>query len=238
MTGWREEADKAVAMARQADAISYVMAITYKYVPVQFGAITLDDRSLEDTAEALRIAEESGDNFTVGFARYTRGLVLIHHGGAETEQGFAQLTAVRELSTQQRLSMTMLPAIDTYVARRKAHYGDLDGAIELSRTVVDGLYTAGGMFPLGMAVGEFVELLLRRGENNDLSEAGAAVERLTAVPTDDGFVLHELPLLRLRALLARAEGDEGRYREYAKHYRDLADSLGFEGHLALAAAMS
>jgi adenylate cyclase len=238
MTGWREEADKAVAMARQADAISYVMAITYKYVPVQFGAITLDDRSLEDTAEALRIAEESGDNFTVGFARYTRGLVLIHHGGAETEQGFAQLTAVRELSTQQRLSMTMLPAIDTYVARRKAHYGDLDGAIELSRTVVDGLYTAGGMFPLGMAVGEFVELLLRRGENNDLSEAGAAVERLTAVPTDDGFVLHELPLLRLRALLARAEGDEGRYREYAKHYRDLADSLGFEGHMALAAAMS
>ncbi len=237
MAGWREEADKAVGMARQADAISYVMAITYKYVPVQFGAITLDDRSLEDTAEALGIAEESGDNFTVGFARYTRGLVLIHHGGAESEQGFAQLAAVRELSTQQRLSMTMLPAIDTYLARRKARDGDLDGAIELSRTVVDGLYTTGGMFLLSMAVVEFVELLLRRSENNDLSEAGAAVERLTAVRTDDGFVLHELPLLRLRALLARAEGDEARYREYAKHYRDLADSLGFEGHMALAAAM-
>lgn len=131
----------------------------------------------------------------------------------------------------------MLPAIDTYLARRKARDGDLDGAIELSRTVVDGLYTTGGMFLLSMAVVEFVELLLRRSENNDLSEAGAAVERLTAVRTDDGFVLHELPLLRLRALLARAEGDEARYREYAKHYRDLADSLGFEGHMALAAAM-
>jgi adenylate cyclase len=240
MAGWREEADKAVALAHQADAISYVMAITYKYVPVQFGAITLDDRSLEDTAEALRIAEESGDNFTVGFARYTRGLVLIHHDGldsADSERGFAQLAAVRELSTQQRLSMTMLPAIDTYFARRKARDGDLDGAIELSRTVVDGLYAAGGMFPLGMTVGEFVELLLRRGETNDLSEASAAVERLAAVPTDDGFVLHELPLLRLRALLARAEGDEARYREYAKNYRDFADSLGFKGHLALAAAM-
>ena len=236
--GWREDADKAVAMARQADAISYVMAITYKYVPVQFGAITLDDRSLHDTAEALRIAEESGDNFSVGFAHYTRGLVLIHHGGAESEQGFAQLVAVRELCTQQRLSMTMLPAIDTYFARRAARDGDLDGAIELSRTVVDGLYTAGGMFLLGMAVREFVELLLRRGETNDLCEASAAVDRLTAVPTDDGFVLHELPLLRLRALLGRAEGDEARYREYAKHYRDLADSLGFKGHMALAAAMS
>jgi adenylate cyclase len=87
MAGWREEANEAVAMAREADAITYVMATTYKYVPAQFGAITLDNKSLDATAEALRIAEESGDNFTVGFARYTRGLVLIHHGGADSEQG-------------------------------------------------------------------------------------------------------------------------------------------------------
>jgi hypothetical protein len=30
----------------------------------------LDGRALDDTAEALRIAEESGDNFTVGFALF------------------------------------------------------------------------------------------------------------------------------------------------------------------------
>jgi adenylate cyclase len=141
MAGWREEANEAVAMAREADAITYVMATTYKYVPAQFGAITLDNKSLDATAEALRIAEESGDNFTVGFARYTRGLVLIHHGGADSEQGFAQLAAVLELSTQQRLTMTMLPAIDTYFARRKARDGDLDGAIELSRNVLAAVMT-------------------------------------------------------------------------------------------------
>jgi adenylate cyclase len=61
MAGWREEANEAVAMAREADAITYVIATTYKYVPAQFGAITLDNKSLEATAEALRIAEESGD---------------------------------------------------------------------------------------------------------------------------------------------------------------------------------
>ena len=238
MAGWREEANEAVAMAREADAITYVMATTYKYVPAQFGAITLDNKSLEATAEALRIAEESGDNFTVGFARYTRGLVLIHHGGADSEQGFAQLAAVRELSTQERLTMTMLPAIDTYFARRKARDGDLDGAIELSRNVVDGLYASGGMFARGMAVGEFVELLLSRGETNDLSEARAAIDRLADVPVDDGFVLHQLLLLRLRGLLSRACGDEAGYREYAKGYRDMANSLGFEGHMALAAAMT
>ena len=41
-----------------------------------------------------------------------------------------------------------------------------------------------------------------------MQEAAAAIERLAAVPTDPGFVLNEIPLLRLRALLARAHGDE------------------------------
>ena len=41
------------------------------------------------------------------------------------------------------------------------------------------------------------------------------MDRLTAVPTDPGFVLHELPLLRMRALVARAEGDEAAYRHFA-----------------------
>lgn len=53
-----------------------------------------------------------------------------------------------------------------------------------------------------------------------------------------GFVLNELPLLRLRALPARAYQDEGRYRRYAKDYADMANSLAFERHIALAAAMT
>jgi adenylate cyclase len=57
------------------------------------------------------------------------------------------------------------------------------------------------------------------------------------VPTDPGFVLNEIPLLRLRALLARALGDEAGYRDYRDHYRAMARSLGFEGHIAWAEAM-
>ena len=63
------------------------------------------------------------------------------------------------------------------------------------------------------------------------------MDRLAAVPTDPGFVLHELPLLRLRALLARARGDEVGYRDFADKYRTMANDLGFEGHMAIAAAM-
>ena len=49
--------------------------------------------------------------------------------------------------------------------------------------------------------------------------------------------MHEVPLLRLRALLARAHGDETAYRDYRDRYRDMAKTLGFEGHIAWAEAM-
>ncbi|MGO9155941.1 hypothetical protein, partial [Mycobacterium sp.] len=71
----------------------------------------------------------------------------------------------------------------------------------------------------------------------DIAEAQAAIDTLAAVPTDPGFVLHELPLLRMRALLARAHGDDDAYRDYRDRYRDMAKTLGFEGHIAWAEAM-
>jgi hypothetical protein len=56
------------------------------------------------------------------------------------------------------------------------------------------------------------------------------------VPADPGFVLHELSLLRRR--LALSHRDETGYRKYAKDYAALADSLGFEAHMAQARALS
>jgi len=57
------------------------------------------------------------------------------------------------------------------------------------------------------------------------------------VPVDVGFVLYEVPLQRMRMLLARAHGDEAGYREFRDRYRDMAKTLGFEGHIAWAEAM-
>ena len=50
--------------------------------------------------------------------------------------------------------------------------------------------------------------------------------------------MHKLPLLRMRALLARAHGDDIVYRDYRDRYRDMAKTLGFEGHIAWAEAMT
>jgi hypothetical protein len=49
--------------------------------------------------------------------------------------------------------------------------------------------------------------------------------------------LARLVLLRLRALLARAHGDATAYAQFRDRYRDMARTLGFEGHIAWAEAM-
>jgi len=51
-------------------------------------------------------------------------------------------------------------------------------------------------------------------------------------------VMLTIMLLRLRALLARWRGDEVAYPDLVCRYRAMAESLGFEGHIAWAEAMS
>jgi hypothetical protein len=85
--------------------------------------------------------------------------------------------------------------------------------------------------------GVLVETLLDRGAESDVAEAEAAIERLAEAPSDEGLDVRDIWLLRLRTLLARAQGDEVRYRDYRDRYRAMATELGFEGHMKWAEAM-
>ncbi len=85
--------------------------------------------------------------------------------------------------------------------------------------------------------GVLVETLLDRGADGDVAEAEAAIERLAAAPADEGLVIRDIWLLRLRALLARAHGDDDRLPHFRDRYRDMAKTLGFEGHIEWAEAM-
>jgi len=61
--------------------------------------------------------------------------------------------------------------------------------------------------------------------------------RLAVTPGDDGLAVRDIWLLRLRALLARARGETATYKDFRESYRDMANSLGFEGHIAWAETM-
>ena len=82
-----------------------------------------------------------------------------------------------------------------------------------------------------------MQTLLDRGADGDVAEAEAAIERLATAPTDESLVMRDIWLLRLRALLARAHGDDTGFRDYRDRYRAMATSLGFEGHMKWAEAM-
>jgi hypothetical protein len=106
------------------------------------------------------------------------------------------------------------------------------------RAAVDHLFREGQLLMWSVpATGVLVETLLDRGADGDLAEAGAAIERLAAAPADEGLVMREIWLLRLRALLARAHRDDAAYAQFRDRYRDMAKTLGFEGHIAWAEAM-
>jgi len=106
------------------------------------------------------------------------------------------------------------------------------------RTAADHLFREGHLLCWGVpATGVLVETLLDRGTDGDVAEAEAAIERLAAAPANEGLVMREIWLLRLRALLARAHGDAATYTNFRDRYRDMARTLGFEGHMEWAEAM-
>ena len=106
------------------------------------------------------------------------------------------------------------------------------------RAAVDHLFRQGQLLGWGVpATGVLVETLLDRGADGDVVEAEAAIERLATAPADEGLVIREVWLLRLRALLARARDDAAAYAHLRDRYHDMARTLGFEGHIAWAEPM-
>ncbi len=132
-----------------------------------------------------------------------------------------------------------LPIVKVCLARERARRGDRNDAIPLMRAAVNHLFRQGQLLAWGIpATGVLVETLLDRGAESDVVEAEAAIERLAAAPADEGLVMRDIWLLRLRALLARAHGDAAAYAHFRDRYRDMARTLGFEGHIAWAEAMT
>ncbi len=238
--GWPEDLRDGQPMARGVDPASYAGVVGYTYLMgIPLGVLRSDDRALQEIEDALGIAERSSDDTVVGYIRAALALALMHRPKtAERARGQQLGAEVGEVLRSKGRNLCDLPIIELYLARERARAGDRDDAIAVMRATVDHLFRTGRLLMWGLAAtGVLVETLLDRGGEGDSTEAKAAVQRLATAPADEGLVIREIWLLRLQALLARADVDDARYREYRDRYLDLAKTLGLQGHIEWAEAL-
>lgn len=237
--GWRDDLHRGLAMARSADPMSYAMVATFVYFSgIPLGVLAADRRAVAESQDALRIADRSGDDFAVAIGQMTLGLALVH-GDPQRDRGQKLLAEVSEVFQRQGFALGELPLVKVYLARETARHGDRDEAISLMRAAVDHLVHKGQLLEWGIpATGVLVETLLDRRADGDVAEAAAAIERLAAAPAEDGLVMRDIWLLRMRALLALAHGEAETYIQLRDRYAEMAKVLGFEGHIAWSEAMS
>jgi class 3 adenylate cyclase len=237
--GWPDDLRHGLALARSADPMSYANVVAWVYLPgIPFGVLRPDDSAVRESEDALQVAERSGDDFALAQARGALGVTLVHrHTAAERGRGHKLLAEVSEMCLRTGQALGDLPMIEVYSAQERARRGDRDEAIPLMRAAVDD-FREGQRLGFGVPVtGVLVETLLDRGADGDVAEAEAAIERVAAAPAEEGLVIRDIWLLRLRALLARAHGDATAYAQLRDRYRDMARTFGFEGHIEWSEAM-
>jgi adenylate cyclase len=236
---WNSDFDDVVSIGRRmSDPATLAIGLLYRYgIGLPNGCVVANDDDLAVTGEALLLAERSGDDFALYSAKFARGLVLAYQRGPQCVEALDLLAFAGDAARREIFTMWILPIIDFETVKEKAHTGDLDGAIELARALVDSEFAAGQLISRAPAVTLLVDLILKRATAADLREAQAAIDRMAADPTEPGVVLNEMAVLRGRALLAKAQGDTDAFQRIVREYRESATAYGFEGHLQMAGTL-
>jgi hypothetical protein len=225
-------------MARHStpETLASVVAWTYGFA-MQYGVLLADDSAVRAIEEAVQTAEGSSNVVALSLAQYTLGVALLSRdAAADRHRGLELMMQARDIWLRER-ALFMVPVADLFAARERAGRGDRHAAIPVMRQAVDELHQAGRLGYGVWGTGVLAETLLERRAEGDMAEAQEAIDRLANLPADEGWAMCEITLLRLRALLARARGDDVAYRDLVSRYHAMAESLGFEGHIAWAQAM-
>ncbi|WP_317155334.1 ATP-binding protein [[Mycobacterium] appelbergii] len=236
--GWHEDIERAVTMVRGSDPMSLGVALTYGYCMAIGNEVLLpDNNTLLNIDEALSIAERSADDIALGFARMTKGIALLYRGPEHRAEALDLLQQVHEMCVTNRFYLAHRPVLEVWIAHGSAMADGHFSTLPLLRDAYEELFSE-GQFAHCIVTSQFLaEMLIARGADGDLREAADVVDRLAAVSILDDWVTREVTLLRLRALLCRANGDEDSYRHLRDRYREKSNALGYEGHMALAAVM-
>ncbi|MGX9788095.1 AAA family ATPase [Mycobacterium sp. MMS18-G62] len=235
---WRQDLHDAVAMARRSntETLSGAVAWTYGFA-MQYGVLRTSDSVVHVCEEAVQTAQRASSDRALGLAGYTLAVGLLNRdAAADRQRGLELMMQTRDIWLRKR-AFFLIPVTDVWAARETARRGDRDAAVGVMRQAVDELCQAGNLFYGGWGTGVLVETLLERAAEGDLAEAEEAIDRLAKLFADQCSAMSEITLLRPRALLSRARGDDVAYSDLVSRYRAMAESLGFEGHIAWAEAM-
>jgi class 3 adenylate cyclase len=236
--GWRQDLHDAVAMARRSntETFSGVVAWTYGHA-ILYGVLRADDSLVRACEDAVQTAHRASNDRALGLAGYALAIGLLNQDdAADRQRGLELMMQTRDIWLGKRVRF-LIPATDVWAARETARRGDRDAAIPVMRQAVGEMRQAEHLFYGVWGTGILVQTLLERGAQGDLAEAHEAIDWLANLRADQDSPMLEITLLRLQALLARARGEDIVYWDLVSRYRAMAESLGFEGHIAWAKAL-
>jgi adenylate cyclase len=198
--------------------------------------VLVDDAVLREIEAALVVAERSSDDMGVVLLQMAFGIAQIHH--LDRQRGFNILRELRATCVSEQFALNVVPVFDVYLAREAAEHGETEPAVQHLRTIYAEMLSSGNYGSIDLAVAALVETLLARRASGDIEESDTVVAELAATVGEEGaWISRDLTVMRLRAMLANVRGDEPTYRELRDRYRAKVSDLGFEGHMAWAAAM-
>lgn len=234
---WRQDLDDAVGMAKDSDPTTMALVVAWTQLSLMYGVLRLNDSLLRIVEESTAIAEACSNDFAVMGAKFTLGTTLLFSDDVTDRRRGEDLMVLARDEFLPARAPSLVPLARMMVARECARRGDHDGAIPVMSDAVDQLLGAGRTGWSVCSIAILVETLLDRGAEDDLTFAGESVERLAGVAAAQSAAICDITLLRLRALLARAHGDDAGYGELADQYRATAEAHGYEGHIDWAASM-
>ncbi|MGO9152097.1 ATP-binding protein [Mycobacterium sp.] len=133
--GWRRDLRRAIAMQRGIDPnpAALVIPMTHGYAfGILTGTISSDEATQQDTAEAMQLAEQCGNDVGLALARVTRGLALIRRQDGDRRVCWELLRTGRDALFRQNNVLGAAVA-DIGLAELNTEAGNFDVAIDTMR---------------------------------------------------------------------------------------------------------
>jgi adenylate cyclase len=222
----RRELQLGIDQARETDAVTYAAVMTLKCCLAAVGLEPPDATTLDQAYESLRRAEAFGDNFAIACALWACGTTLLRLDHQSAATAVEYLEAARNIITKHRTVAVALSPIEADLAIMVARAGDVDGAIDSLRAVIQRQVEQFDVTFMGVTTPALIQLLMDRGGENDIAEATAMVEVLEI----QGAQL-KLPALQLCAAHCRVvtAGTDAQRGAAMDEYRATAERIGARG---------